>query len=61
MSLLFRNWLEEGFYEEDSMGDLTKLDDMEKIIESKKLGNLYHHDGYSLEKVNDNENLDFLI
>lgn len=59
MSLLFRNWLEEGYYEEDSMGDLTKLDDIEKVIEAKKSGNLYYHDGYSLGKVDDNENLDF--
>ena len=59
MSLLFRNWLEEGYYEEDSMGDLTKLDDIEKVIEAKKDGKLYYHDGYSIGKVDDNENLDF--
>lgn len=58
MSLLFRHWLDEGYYEEDSMGDLTKIDDPIEIRNAEKNGNLYHHDGYSLNKieiVNENE------
>lgn len=50
MSLLFRNWLEEGFYEEDSMGDLTQISDPNEIYEARKNGTLYYHDGYSISK-----------
>lgn len=53
MSLLFRHWLDEGYYEEDAMGDLTKIEDPVEIRSVKKDGNLYHHDGYSLSKITD--------
>ena len=40
------------------MGDLTKIDDPIEIHNAEKNGNLYHHDGYSLNKIeiiNENE------
>lgn len=36
MSLFFRNWLDEGYYEEDSSGDLTRLEDPKDIRNAKK-------------------------
>ena len=55
MSLLFRNWLEEGYYEEDGMGELTKVEDPAKIHELLKEGRLYEHDGMGMTKVNEND------
>lgn len=51
MSLLFRHWLDEGYYEEDEIGDFTRLDSLSEIEEAAKEGNLYHHDGYSMTKI----------
>lgn len=48
MSLLFRNWLDEGFYEEDEMGDLTKLESPEDIFRAARSGTLYEHDGMGM-------------
>ena len=50
MSLLFRNWLDEGYYIENSWGDLERTDDPKEIRRASLNGNLYHHDGYSLSK-----------
>lgn len=56
MSLFFRNWLDEGYYEEDSSGDLTRLEDPKDIRNAqKKNGTLYHHDGFSFGKAADDE------
>ena len=41
MGLLFRNWLDEGYYEEDSWGDLTRIEDPDRILEAQKEGKLY--------------------
>ena len=35
MSLLFRNWLDEGYYEEDDWDDLTRIEDPEDIRRAK--------------------------
>lgn len=43
MSMLFRNWLEEGYYIEDDYGDLTKTDNPSLAT--------HRHDGYSLNKI----------
>lgn len=51
MGLLFRNLLDDGFYEEDGYGDLTRLDSLTEIERVAKEGNLYHHDGYSISKI----------
>jgi len=48
--MLFTNWLDEGFYEDDGYG-LTKIDDPDKLFEARKSGNLYHCDGFSTTKV----------
>jgi len=37
MSLLFRNWLDEGYYEEDGYGNLFKIDDPIEIHKAKKM------------------------
>jgi hypothetical protein len=36
MGLFFRNWLDEGYYEEDSSGDLTRLEDPKDIRNAQK-------------------------
>lgn len=57
MGMLFRNWLEEGYYEEDGYGDLTKIDDPNEITTAKKNNRLYHHDGYGMSKVDKYDDL----
>ena len=59
MTMFFRNWLEEGFYEEDGYGDLTRIDDNDyiKIIEAHKEGRLYENDGMATTKVNENDDI----
>lgn len=51
MSMLFRNWLDEGYYEEDSWGDLTRLDNVDDIQAAAARGTLYEHDGMGMTKV----------
>ena len=55
MSLFFRNWLDEGYYEEDSSGDLTRLEYPEDIRNAQINGTLYYHDGFSFGKAGDDE------
>jgi hypothetical protein len=50
MTLLFRNWLEEGYYEEDGLGDLTKIEESKDIYEAFNNGTLYEHDGLAMTK-----------
>jgi hypothetical protein len=57
MSMFGRNWLNEGFYEEDSWGDLTRIEDKEQIIDAQKNGKLYRNDGYSTDHINENDEL----
>ena len=56
MSLLFRNWLDEGYYEDDGYG-YTFIDDPKRIRELHKEGKLYEHDGMGISKVPDDVNL----
>jgi hypothetical protein len=58
MGLLFRNWLEEGYYEEDSWGDLTRIEDSADILRAQKEGKLYQNDGMATTKVGEDEKLD---
>lgn len=58
MGMLFRNWLDEGFYEDDGYGDLTKLEDPIEIYRAKKSGSLYHHDGMGVSKVDKYDEID---
>lgn len=43
MSMLFRNWLEPGYYVEDASGDLTRVDDPKEAT--------HHHDGCSFNEI----------
>lgn len=45
--------MEEGFYEEDEMGDLNRLSDGKQIKEAVSKGSLYHHDGLGMSKCDD--------
>ena len=58
MSLLFRNWLDEGYYEEDDWDDLTLIEDPEDIRRAKNAGRLYENDGMCTTKVPDDTKLD---
>jgi len=58
MSLLFRNWLDEGYYVEDGYGDLTQITDPDEIRNAKKSGTLYEHDGMCMTKVNKDDDHD---
>jgi len=54
MSILGSGWLPEGYYEFDGY-DYTFVDDPKKIRELHREGKLYEHDGMSIGKVNDND------
>jgi hypothetical protein len=54
MNMLFHNWLEEGYYEDDGYG-LTRIEDPVKIHELQSEGRLYQHDGMCMNKVNEDE------
>ena len=56
--LLFRNWLDEGYYEEDSWGDLTRIEEPEDIRRAKNAGTLYENDGMATTKVPEDAKLD---
>jgi hypothetical protein len=60
MSMLFRNWLEEGYYEEDGFGDLTKITDPVEILRVQKEGRLYENDGMGTSKVHSSNNLNLI-
>ena len=55
MGLLFNNYLDEGFYEEDSYGILTKITNPKKIVEAQQNGTLYENDGIATTQVNKDE------
>lgn len=53
MGLFNRHWLDEGYYEDDGYGDFTKIDESDiNMLSGKYRNDLYYHDGYSLNKVN---------
>lgn len=52
MGLLFNNWAEPGYYEDDGYGGYSRVSSLEKIFEAYKKGELFHHDGMSMTKVN---------
>lgn len=56
MSLLFNNWLEEGYYEDDGYG-LTQVTDPQRIRELQREGCLYHNDGMATTKVHEEDEL----
>jgi len=58
MSLLFRNWLDEGYYKEDGYDDLTRIEDRADILRAQKENTLYQNDGMTTTKVNDGENIE---
>ena len=57
MGLLFNNYLDEGFYEEDSYGTLTKITNHKKIVEAQQNGALYENDGIATTKVKKDEDI----
>jgi hypothetical protein len=59
MGLLFRNWLDEGFYEEDGWGDLYQITEPEDIYRAQKEGTLYHNDGMATTRVNEDQKIDY--
>jgi capsid portal protein len=57
MGLLFNNYLDEGFYEEDSYGTLTKITNPKKIVEAQQNGSLYENDGIATTKVRKDQDI----
>jgi capsid portal protein len=57
MGLLFNNYLDEGFYEEDSYGTLTKITNPKKIVEAQQNGALYENDGIATTKVRKDQDI----
>ena len=60
MSMLFRNWLEPGYYEEDEMEDLTRLEDPIEIYRAQKAGKLYENDGMGTSKIHSSDDLNIV-
>lgn len=46
-----RNFLEEGYYIEDSYGDMTKVEIKDVLSGEYDRETLYHHDGYSMDRI----------
>lgn len=46
-----RSMLDEGYYIEDSYGDLTKVEIRDVLFGQYERETLFHHDGYSLERI----------
>jgi len=57
MGMFFRNLLDEGFYTENDYGTMERITDMNEIIELKNDSKLYKYDGYSLSKINKEDDL----
>ena len=57
MGLLFNNYLDDGFYEEDSYGTLTKITDPKKIVEAQQNNTLYENDGIATTKVRKDQDI----
>lgn len=57
MGMHFRNWLEEGYYEEDEFGDLSKIEDPYHIHKIQSEDKLYYHDGLGMTKVSISEDI----
>lgn len=51
MGILNRNFLEEGYYVEDSYGDLTKISIEDVLSGEYDRETLYRHDGYSMDRL----------
>jgi len=58
MSLLFSNYLNEGYYELDDYDSFTKLENVSDIIKAQKNGTLYVNDGICTTKVHKEDKLD---
>lgn len=59
MGILFRNWLEEGYYEEDESGDLTRLTSKSDIKAAAEKGTLYEHDGMGISRASTYKSEDY--
>lgn len=51
MSLFGRSMLDEGYYVEDSYGDLTKISIEDVLSGEYDRETLYRHDGYSMDRL----------
>ena len=58
MAMLGRNWLEEGYYEEDDYGSFTRLRDVKDILQAQARGVLYENDGMSTTRVSSDTPID---
>jgi len=52
MGIFSNKYTEEGYYTEDEMGNLTKANTTDEILDILQSGNGYYSDGYSLTIVN---------
>jgi hypothetical protein len=57
MSLLFNNWLDDGYYEKDDYDTFTRITDPVEIHRAQKEGTLYENDGMLTTKVNKDDEI----
>ncbi len=51
MCMFGRSMLDEGYYIEDSYGDLTKVNVKDVLSGEYERETLYRHDGYSMDRI----------
>lgn len=56
MGIFSNKYLEEGYYVEDEMGNLTKVFDKNELIDGLESNRLFYYDGITLNIVNSETN-----
>jgi hypothetical protein len=57
MGIFSDRYLEDGYYQEDEAGNLTRINDDTEFFQALEDGNLLKSDGYSVTPVNDGINM----
>ena len=57
--MLFRNWLDEGYYQEDDYGDLYRVENPYDLHDLQISGKLYYNDGMSTNRVDQYDDIDY--
>jgi hypothetical protein len=52
MGILSNNYLTEGYYMEDEMGGLIKINDNNEFVDALEANKLFYYDGFSITIVN---------
>jgi hypothetical protein len=56
MGIFSHKYTEEGYYQEDELGNIIKVYDNNELIDAMESNKLFYYDGYSMTIVNSVEN-----